>query len=55
MTYDNLLAYLADCAAFSHPIYVTGHPAPDTDAAVSALFEAWRLTMGGMPAAWAKA
>ena len=50
MTYDNLLAYLADCAAFPHPIYVTGHPAPDTDAAVSALFEAWRLTMGGMPA-----
>ena len=50
MTYEKLLAYLADCAAFSHPIYVTGHPAPDTDAAVSALFEAWRLTMGGKPA-----
>lgn len=29
---------------------VTGHPAPDTDAAISALFEAYRLTRAGTPA-----
>lgn len=50
MTYDNLLAYLQGCATFADPLWVTGHPAPDTDAAVSALFEAWRLTLAGTPA-----
>lgn len=30
---------------------MTGHPSPDTDAVISALFEAWRLTLGGTPAA----
>lgn len=50
MTYEHLIAYLADCKTFSNPIFVAGHPAPDTDAAVSALFEAWRLTGSGTPA-----
>ncbi|MBQ7088889.1 MAG: DHH family phosphoesterase [Clostridia bacterium] len=50
MTYDRLLTYLCACVAFENPVYVTGHPAPDTDAAVSALFEAWRLTRSGVPA-----
>lgn len=30
---------------------VTGHPAPDADAVISALFEAYRLTAAGLPAA----
>ena len=50
MTYKSLQEYLQDCIAFENPILVTGHPAPDTDAAVSALFEAWRLTRSGIPA-----
>lgn len=50
MTYENLLAYLRDCVRVDNPIWVAGHPAPDTDAAVSSLFEAWRLTMAGTPA-----
>lgn len=50
MTYERLLTYLRDCAHFAAPLWVTGHPAPDTDAAVSALFEAWRLTLAGTPA-----
>ena len=50
MTYKNLTAYLRACTAFENPLRVTGHPAPDTDAAVSALFEAWRLTQTGSPA-----
>ncbi len=50
MTYDKLLAYLQGCAQFETPLLVAGHPAPDTDAAVSSLFEAWRLTLGGTPA-----
>lgn len=50
MTYAHLLTYLQDCAHFDDPLWVTGHPAPDTDAAVSALFEAWRLTLSGTPA-----
>lgn len=50
MTYDNLLVYLQECRTFKDPLWVTGHPAPDTDAAVSALFEAWRLTLSGTPA-----
>ncbi len=50
MTYDKLLVYLRDCAVFETPVLVAGHPAPDTDAAVSSLFEAWRLTLSGTPA-----
>ena len=50
MTYEGLKAYLRDCAAFDRPLTVTGHPSPDTDAAVSALFEAWRLTLSGVAA-----
>lgn len=50
MTYQRLCAYLCDCERMENPIWVTGHPAPDTDAAVSALFEAWRMTVGGTPA-----
>lgn len=50
MTHRHLCDYLRDCTIFSQPLWVTGHPAPDTDAAVSALFEAWRLTLAGTPA-----
>ena len=50
MTYERLMKYLDDCARMETPLLVTGHPAPDTDAAVSSLFEAWRLTVGGTPA-----
>lgn len=50
MTIDRLTAYLHACTAFQNPIRVTGHPAPDTDAVISALFEAWRLTLSGTPA-----
>lgn len=50
MTIEQLHRYLADCAAYADPVWVTGHPAPDTDAAVSSLFEAWRLTLSGTPA-----
>lgn len=50
MTAQKLQEYLAACAAFDTPLWVAGHPAPDTDAAVSSLFEAWRLTVGGTPA-----
>ena len=50
MTYENLTAYLRACTTRENSLWVTGHPAPDTDAAVSALFEAWRLTLTGTPA-----
>lgn len=50
MTVSHLQAYLQACADFEKPLLVAGHPAPDTDAAVSALFEAWRLTLLGTPA-----
>lgn len=50
MTEMQLRAYLRECGGWDAPTWVTGHPAPDTDAAVSALFEAWRLTLSGMPA-----
>lgn len=50
MTAEKLRQYLAECAAYTDPIRVAGHPAPDTDAAVSSLFEAWRLTLSGTPA-----
>lgn len=50
MTISRLQDYLQACADFENPLLVAGHPAPDTDAAVSALFEAWRLTLSGTPA-----
>lgn len=50
MNYESLLAYLQGCHVAEGALLVTGHPAPDTDAAVSALFEAWRLTLTGTPA-----
>lgn len=50
MTAQKLREYLAACAAFDTPLWVAGHPAPDTDAAISSLFEAWRLTLAGTPA-----
>ncbi len=50
MTVSHLQAYLQACAHYENPLLVAGHPAPDTDAAVSALFEAWRLTLSGTPA-----
>ena len=50
MTHAQLKEYLSCCTAAKDPVYVAGHPAPDTDAAVSALFEAWRLTLSGVPA-----
>ena len=50
MTHPQLLDYLQACTAFPHPLWVVGHTAPDTDAAVSSLFEAWRLTLAGTPA-----
>lgn len=50
MTYDALLGYLRALPAGEDTLWVTGHPAPDTDAAVSAVFEAFRLTLGGTPA-----
>ena len=49
MTYENLVRFAAQTTV-PDAVYVTGHPAPDTDAAVSALFEAWRLTKNGTPA-----
>lgn len=48
MTAEKLKTYLQNLPA---GCVVTGHPAPDTDAVVSALFEAWRLTLSGTPAA----
>ena len=50
MTYDRLTAYLSALPQAEGTLWVTGHPAPDTDAAVSAVFEAFRLTLGGTPA-----
>lgn len=50
VTYESLSAYVRDCASFEQPLLVTGHSAPDTDAVISALFEAWRLTLTGTPA-----
>ena len=51
MTEASLLSYLNSLPAGGNTLTVTGHPAPDTDAVISALFEAWRLTRGGTPAA----
>jgi len=46
-----LTTYLNTLPAGDAVLTVTGHPAPDTDAVISALFEAWRLTLGDIPAA----
>ena len=53
MTEQGLVAYLENClrAERAASLTVTGHPSPDGDAVVSALFEAWRLTKAGRPAA----
>ncbi len=51
VTEATLQTYLYSLPAGEDVMLVTGHPAPDTDAVVSALFEAWRLTIGGIPAA----
>lgn len=50
VTRESLLTYLQACPTLENPLLVAGHPAPDTDAVVSALFEAWRLTLSGIPA-----
>ncbi len=42
MTVEKLRAYLLAARQFPSPTVVTGHAAPDTDAAISALMEAWR-------------
>ena len=51
MTETALKTYLDTLPAGDAVLTVTGHPAPDTDAVISALFEAWRLTHSGIPAA----
>ena len=51
MTESALQTYLNTLPHGEDTLVVTGHPAPDTDAVISALFEAWRLTLGGTPAA----
>ena len=48
MTAENLKKYLENLPTET---VVTGHPAPDTDAVISALFEAYRLTASDTPAA----
>lgn len=50
MTASALKTYLNHLPAGDDVLTVTGHPAPDTDAVISALFEAWRLTLSGTPA-----
>ncbi len=50
MTESALKQYLNTLPTGENVLTVTGHLAPDTDAVVSALFEAWRLTLGGTPA-----
>lgn len=50
MTYEALTTYLNTLPTGEDVIWVTGHAAPDTDAVVSAVFEAFRLTLAGTPA-----
>lgn len=50
MTESALRDYLHHLPCGENTLTVTGHAAPDTDAVISALFEAWRLTIGGNPA-----
>ncbi len=47
MTAEKLKTYLENLPG---GVTVTGHPAPDTDAVISALFEAYRLTASGVAA-----
>lgn len=47
MTIQKLREYLENLPGGT---IVTGHPAPDTDAVISALFEAYRMTLTGTPA-----
>ncbi len=42
MTVQRLRAYLLAARQFPSPTVVTGHAAPDTDAVIAALMEAWR-------------
>lgn len=42
MTVEKLKTYLAAARQFPSPTVVTGHAAPDTDAAISAVMEGWR-------------
>ena len=50
MTYNALCDYLHALPNGAGTRWVTGHPAPDTDAVVSAVFEAFRLHLSGVPA-----
>ena len=50
VTVEALQAYLNALPVGEDVLTVTGHPAPDTDTVISALFEAWRLTRCGTPA-----
>ncbi len=50
MTMDRLCAYLRECESIADPIVVVGHEAPDTDAAISSVMEAWRRYVSGEPA-----
>ena len=50
VTAEALQTYLNTLPVGADVLTVTGHPAPDTDTVISALFEAWRLTLGGTPA-----
>ena len=50
MTYEALTTYLNTLPQDEKTVWVTGHPAPDTDAVVSALFEAFRLHLSGVSA-----
>lgn len=52
LTGQALKTYLAteSRAAEASRLFVVGHPAPDADAVISSLFEAWRLTKAGTPA-----
>jgi len=51
VTETALKIYLQNLPDGEDTLLVTGHSAPDTDAVISALFEAWRLTLSGTPAA----
>lgn len=50
MTREALQGYLQSLPQEGDSLVVTGHAAPDTDAVVSAVFEAWRLTRNGVSA-----
>lgn len=50
LTGEGFLAYLSGCREGTADRLVLGHTAPDGDAVLSSLFEAWRLTVAGIPA-----